>query len=237
MATHGRPHSKWWAPAGAPAPAVVLAGRRAWVPAVERAAGRGAGRRRGQGDAGEPKPRTGSRNGRAGRLGSSVSCRPWAATSNCQVEMGIYHCGVEVNGEEWSFQYYEDTWNDPTVSGLQRCSPMFMPEYEFQESIYLGPTPCSEGEVDEIIHSLELAYPACSYHITRKNCLTFAEHLAGLLKVPKPFPDSLKGILQASNNSRPADAIVDCTWSCLKRWMIWKHSTDGQGSSGICSLL
>ena len=28
--------------------------------------------------------------------------------------------------QEWSFQYFEDTWNDPTISGIIRCAPKQM---------------------------------------------------------------------------------------------------------------
>jgi hypothetical protein len=138
-------------------------------------------------------------------------------------EMGIYHAGVEVFGEEWSFQYFEDTWNDPTISGLIRCRPRQMTDYEYQESINLGPTPLSQFEVNELLRRLIREWPACNYHLTRNNCLTFAETLISELQVPGSFPTRLRSILDASNNNSAVGGIVDYSWSWLKWWMIRKH--------------
>jgi hypothetical protein len=154
-------------------------------------------------------------------------CDPYTGFLNRHLlknaEIGIYHAGVEVYGEEWSFQYFEDTWNDPSVSGLIRCMPKRMTDYEYQESINLGPTPLSEEDVDQILLALHYEWPACSYHLTHNNCLTFAEHFAKKLQVPNDFPAWLKGILEASRQSQSVDAIVDYSWSWVKWYMIRKH--------------
>jgi hypothetical protein len=121
-------------------------------------------------------------------------------------QIPIYHAGVEVYGEEWSFQYFEDTWNDPSISGVLRCQPKLMAGYDYQESISLGTTPYQEDAVDHIIARLQMEWPACSYHLTRRNCLTFAETFASVLMAPEPFPAWLRGILDASNNNGP---VVD----------------------------
>jgi len=140
-----------------------------------------------------------------------------------QAQIGIYHAGIEVYGEEWSFQYFEDTWDDPSVSGLIRCLPKQMVDYEYQESVNLGPTPFSQEEVDRVLVALHYEWPACSYHLTHNNCLTFAERFAGELKAPNAFPVRLKGILEASRQSTSVDAMVDYSWSWVKWWMIRKH--------------
>lgn len=140
-----------------------------------------------------------------------------------QKEIGIYHTGIEVYGEEWSFQYFEDTWDDPTVSGLIRCMPKCMAGYEYQESLNLGPTTLTPEEVDQALLRLHHEWPACSYHLTHNNCLSFAEYFAGVLKVPTTFPAQLKGILEASRNNASIDAVVDYGWSWSKWWMLRKH--------------
>lgn len=147
-------------------------------------------------------------------------------------DIGIYHAGVEVYGQEWCFQYFEDTWNDPTISGIIRCRPKQMIDYEYQESISLGQTQLSEGAVDQLIYSLHNEWPACSYHLTRRNCLTFAEHFVSRLRVPGTFPDWLKGILDTSNNNRQMDAVVDYSWSWIKWWMVRKHQQDDPAGAG-----
>jgi len=139
-------------------------------------------------------------------------------------EIGIYHAGVEIFGEEWAFQYFQDTWNDPSVSGLTRCVPKCMPDYEYQESVYLGVSPCSLHEVDQCLLTLHYEWPACSYHLTKNNCLTFAEHFVKLLRAPEPFPARLKGIMDASGQHAPVDSFVDYTWGWIKWWMMRKHN-------------
>lgn len=159
-------------------------------------------------------------------------CDPYTGFLNRMMlkhaEIGIYHAGVEVFGEEWSFQYFEDTWSDPSVSGLIRCEPRRMAEYEYQESINLGPTPFLHDEVDSLLLILRKEWPACSYHLTHRNCLTFAEHFIGLLQVPRPFPVWLKGILEASRVNSSLDGVVNYSWSWAKWWMMRKHHREDE---------
>jgi len=140
-----------------------------------------------------------------------------------QHELGIYHCGVEVFGFEWAFQYYEDTWNDPAISGLTRCLPKSKCGYEYLESFHLGPTSLTEAEVKQELLRLYFEWPACSYHIINNNCLVFAEHFSRLLKVPKPFPMRFKGILEASAPDTFLGTVVDHSWSLNKWAMCKKH--------------
>jgi len=140
-----------------------------------------------------------------------------------QKEIGIYHAGIEVFGEEWSFGFFEDTWDDPSISGLTPCTPKSMAGYEYQESVNLGPTPLSEDETDLILRKLYIEWPASSYHLTHRNCLVFAEDFARILQAPAPFPAHLQGILKASTQHAFVDAIVDHSWSWAKWWMLRKH--------------
>lgn len=137
--------------------------------------------------------------------------------------LGIYHAGVEVFGQEWSFGFFEDTWNKPFISGVTSCSPRQMPGYTYRESVELGPTAFSERQVEQLLVEMQGAWPACTYHLTRKNCLTFAERLSHRLQTPQPFPEWLQGILEASKQYVFVDTVVDCSWSLLKRRMIRKH--------------
>jgi len=130
---------------------------------------------------------------------------------------------VEVFGEEWSFQYYEDCWDDSSVSGLVRCRPKAMDQYEYQESVNLGPTPLTQDEVDKMLRHLSPEWPACSYHLTRNNCLTFAERLVEKLQVPKPFPSRLRSVLDTSRSYSAVDTTVDYAWSWMRWWMLRKH--------------
>eukprot|EP00933_Yihiella_yeosuensis_P028276 TRINITY_DN22098_c0_g1_i1.p1 TRINITY_DN22098_c0_g1~~TRINITY_DN22098_c0_g1_i1.p1 ORF type:complete len:284 (+),score=34.42 TRINITY_DN22098_c0_g1_i1:114-965(+) len=165
-------------------------------------------------------------------------CDPYTGFLNRMLmkdmEIGIWHAGIEVYGEEWSFQYFEDTWNDPSISGLIRCLPTRMSGYDFQQSINLGPTPLSEEEVDRLLVTLSAEWPASSYHLLHNNCLTFAHNFSKSLKAPRPFPTWILGVLEASSKNQSLDAVVDYSWSWAKWWMIQKHATpeDTRSSNG-----
>lgn len=162
-------------------------------------------------------------------------CDQWTGFLNkwwlSNQDIPIYHLGVEVYGEEWSFLYFEDSWDDESVSGVLRCQPKCMADYDYQESISLGPTPLNEDEVDEILLRLHYEYPACTYHLTRRNCMTFADTLVSYLRPPKPFPVRLKGIVDAASQAPRIDATVDYGWSWAKWYMARKHERPG-GDAG-----
>mmetsp|Transcript_56872 Transcript_56872/g.144200 ORF Transcript_56872/g.144200 Transcript_56872/m.144200 type:complete len:384 (+) Transcript_56872:68-1219(+) len=148
-------------------------------------------------------------------------------------EIPIYHVGVEVYGREWAFQYFENAWSDPCISGVQSCSPTRAAGYEYVKSVNLGPTPHTEGEAVGIINQFRRSWPACSYHITRRNCVTFAETFTRQLEPPTPFPSWLTAILEASSNSAATDAIVDYSWNFSKWWMIRsQQQQEGNSETG-----
>jgi len=149
-------------------------------------------------------------------------------------DLGMYHCGIEVKGDEWSFGFYEDSWNDPSVSGVHCCRPKHMIGYEYQETVNLGPTPLSNRQVQQVLASVQDAWPACSYHIVHRNCVTFAEDIAGLLQVPEPFPTWTKGALDFTARNARMDAVVDVAWSWSKWWMDMRHGQ--QRDSGLSRL-
>merc|ERR1740123_550535 len=135
----------------------------------------------------------------------------------------MYHCGIEVNGKELSFGCFMDSWNNPSISGVQRCVPKKMTGFEYHLTLNLGPTPLSDQEVQQVLASVQHTWPACSYHIAHKNCVTFAEHLASLLQVPEPFPMWTKGVLDFTARNARMDAVVDVAWSWSKWWMNMQH--------------
>lgn len=150
-------------------------------------------------------------------------------------DMGIYHAAIEVHGEEWSFQYFEDTWDDSSISGVLRCEPKTMPNFEYQETISLGRTQLNDDEVYRIINALYEEWPANSYHLTRRNCVHFAKQLAGLLGTTEPFPSWTSGAIDASANNPNTDAVVDYGWSWARWYMEYKHSTPDAESAQASS--
>lgn len=131
-------------------------------------------------------------------------------------EVPIYHAGIEVYGYEWAFQYFDDAWDDETISGVLWCEPKQMPGYEYQESIFLGETPLGPAEVGDIVDELRAEWPSCQYHLTRHNCLSFARRFVDLLRVPEPFPPDLLGFGDAPSYLPATDSVVNFGWSWYK---------------------
>jgi len=138
----------------------------------------------------------------------------WAGLKYAEVP--IYHAGVEVYGIEWAFQYFDDAWDDEDISGVVCCEPKQMTGFEYQHSVSMGTTGLSSAEVRRLLEKLRHEWPASSYHLTRHNCLTFAQVLIGELRVPEPFPSFLEGFGYAPKYIPVTDAVVDFGWSWYK---------------------
>jgi len=149
-------------------------------------------------------------------------------------ECPIYHVAVEIYGNEWCFQYFEDTWNDPDYSGVFRCKPKQMRGYDYQFSLCLGPTTLDEAAVQKILYVSTSEWPACSYHLTHHNCINYAEELVKKLNPREPFPQFLKTILTACNRNWALDGVVDSIWNCIKWFQIRKHQSPEERTA-ICS--
>jgi len=131
--------------------------------------------------------------------------------------LGAFHCGVEVLGDEWSFQGFHDAWDDPTISGVVRNEPKLHPAYIYCESMLLGRTPLGGIAIDNTIDRLMEEWPANSYHLVAHNCITFAEELAKVLQAPEPFPSWVRGAADACK-APCLEAITECGWSWFKWW-------------------
>jgi len=90
---------------------------------------------------------------------------------------GIFHAGVEMLGQEWSFGFVA------CGTGVHRSSPRNHPHHHFRETIRLGPTRLSHEEVLTLMSAISLEYPGNSYHLLKRNCCHFASDLCMRLGV------------------------------------------------------
>lgn len=137
-------------------------------------------------------------------------------------ELGLVHVGVQVWGSEWSFRYYSDTWDDPHVTGVHRYEP-HEPDsgtYVFAESLMVGSTPFSSAQVYQLLRNLKNEWPASSYHLTRRNCVTFAQHLIQELQVATELPKWIRGASEFGADH----TLVEYGWSWAKSYMIWRNA-------------
>merc|ERR1712232_738907 len=153
----------------------------------------------------------------------------WAVLSYAEVP--IYHAAVEVYGKEWFFNYFEDTWDDPSYSGVMSCEPKGNETFEYNHSVCLGPTPLTRQEWMKLISNMHEEWPANSYHLTRRNCLTFADCLVKELRTRDPFPELLRGFGEAEKNMPRTEALIDYGWSWAKWYMQYKHAPSEEATA------
>lgn len=137
-----------------------------------------------------------------------------------QMDLGVFHCGVEVLGCEWYF-----AWGEGTDTGMRRGIPRKHPVHVYKESVMMGPTPMSTQEVHDLLNHLRLTWPENSYHPVKRNCIAFAEAIIKGLKVAKPFPARVQGAPRAGRSACVSPA-VDVVW----RWTKWWCSEEQESS-------
>lgn len=130
------------------------------------------------------------------------------------LNIGAFHCGVEVLGYEW-FASYGLSSN----SGVVRHGPKGHAVHIYRESVYMGESPLSVDEIEAALCDAMDNWPQNSYHPVSRNCLTFAEELTAALKVPEPFPAWIRGISDVAK-SKVVFPVADATWE----WIKWYHS-------------
>lgn len=97
---------------------------------------------------------------------------------------GVFHCGVEVYDQEWS---YSDTFSGQG-SGVFPCRPRECKGHTFRESVLMGHTALSRVIVLQIIDSSKQAWMSSDYHVLQHNCCHYSDELCrrlGVGSIPK----------------------------------------------------
>ena len=100
---------------------------------------------------------------------ASCGCSRW----------GLWHCGIEIDGREWSFGGHGGT-HSGVAGGEPRSA---VTGAKFSVSIPLGHSMLDPIEVRETLAEAAVAWPGCEYHPLAKNCNHFASDLAKRLGV------------------------------------------------------
>jgi len=144
-------------------------------------------------------------------------------------QLGIFHCGVQVHGDEWSFMFLANEgteFDNPLGTGVLQYAPREFPRYKFCESIKVGYTELSARSTLEIVWGLSAEWSAHSYHVTRRNCLQFAETFVEKLGLRHCFPGWLKNAYETVIKSPGMSSVVDSTWACTKWYMMTRYGQD-----------
>jgi len=94
-------------------------------------------------------------------------------TKNLLEAGGVFHVGIEVYEQEWSFGFTQ-----ANVCGIFCGEPKRCKMHTYRESIYLGDCAKESFEVYDIIQSMRPDWMGPSYDLLEKNCVNFSEALA-----------------------------------------------------------
>mmetsp|Transcript_10162 Transcript_10162/g.22076 ORF Transcript_10162/g.22076 Transcript_10162/m.22076 type:complete len:206 (+) Transcript_10162:71-688(+) len=132
-----------------------------------------------------------------------------------KVNLGAFHCGVEVLDDEWFF-----AWGEGEYSGVVWNEPKCHQVHIFRETVCMGESPLSQGEIRMVVTQFMDTWIASSYHPVSKNCVNFAEELLLALRVPTPFPRWVRGAMDVGNSCclRP---LATCSWYLVRKWYDW----------------
>jgi deubiquitinase DESI2 len=108
------------------------------------------------------------------------------------IGFGVFHGGLEVLGQEWSFGYC------PAGTGVYCCRPKSNPLYEYRESVDLGSTALRPEEIADLVRKFKAAWQGSSYELLTRNCCHFVDELARELGC-QPIPGWLNRFAEASD--------------------------------------
>jgi len=109
-------------------------------------------------------------------LGPSGGCRALNAVLRF-LSMGVFHCGVEVYGREWSYR------KCVAGTGVFSCRPRSCPGQSYSESIVMGQMALPKCDVLRLINSLSKKWSGADYNTLKRNCCHFCKDLCQLLNV------------------------------------------------------
>merc|ERR1719447_1908742 len=93
------------------------------------------------------------------------------------LRLGAFHCGVEVLGDEWFF-----AWGETDLSGVVWNEPRQHQVHIYRQTVNMGESELSEGEIHDVIRDAMDNWIANGYHPITRNCVTFAEELTNAFR-------------------------------------------------------
>lgn len=92
---------------------------------------------------------------------------------------GAFHSGVEVYGTEWAFGMTSDYWS----TGVSGNLPGHHPDHTFRETLSMGCTTLTQGQVMEILKEMTREWKGRTYDVLNRNCHHFSDELCRRLGV------------------------------------------------------
>jgi len=124
---------------------------------------------------------------------------------------GVYHCGVEVFGKEWSFADTESGQGN----GVFECPPRKCKGHTYDETVLMGYTTLTEEMVHAIIEVLKIDWQASDYHLLEQNCCHFADDMCRRLGV-RGVPERILHMSKVGEACIAGEPCSTCTVRCCE---------------------
>merc|ERR1712032_891170 len=92
---------------------------------------------------------------------------------------GVFHCGVEVHGVEWSYSNTSTGDGD----GVFCCLPCSCKGFSYCESVPLGRSSVTKEDFRFLLQALKRQWTVDAYDLLANNCIHFCEDLCDKLGV------------------------------------------------------
>lgn len=106
--------------------------------------------------------------------------RAFNAVSETVLAGGIFHTGLEVHGQEFSFGARSPEAGSG-LSGLFQCQPRSCKKMRFYKTLPLGACKLSKPDASKILKRFQAEWRAGDYDFVRNNCVTFCRALKDAL--------------------------------------------------------
>lgn len=134
---------------------------------------------------------------------------------------GMFHCGVEVYGLEWSYgctaqeipEWHPVYGDTPSDSGVYKYHPRSCTDHRFCETIDLGRISKSQGLVLRHLRAMRHEWVADEYDLLEHNCCHFSVEFCRRLGVAG-IPDKL---LVAPKAGKACKDCLECRQDCSCR--------------------
>mmetsp|Transcript_72533 Transcript_72533/g.224224 ORF Transcript_72533/g.224224 Transcript_72533/m.224224 type:complete len:262 (-) Transcript_72533:99-884(-) len=90
---------------------------------------------------------------------------------------GAFHGAVQVYSEEWSYGFCDQG------SGVFNCPPRGCDMHQYRESLEIGETTMSKGDVLKLVDQLRNEWPGADYDLLKRNCCIFSSEMCQRLGV------------------------------------------------------
>jgi len=130
------------------------------------------------------------------------------------VGSGAFHAGVEVFGKEWSYGYA-----DQGAPGVYWCPPRCNCRHRYRESVSMGTTRLSEGEVLKLVLDLKNQWVGCNYDVLVQNCCHFCDVFCRRLGVG-PTPEWLMHL--AGAGAALASGVGKAHYHLAQKLLAWE---------------